>query len=119
MLHFVRPFAVSSTGLRQLRNRVSESCFVRKAQVWCFVLPRTFATDTNTCRTLPAATIPLAPLQPLSCEVPEKCNRRREIVRFRPNRVTGAVRSRQLGAVAVPPTDFAHSVGPPVWVETN
>src|SRR4051812_3133912 len=114
MLHFVEPFAVSSTGLRQLRNRVSEPCLVRKAQVWCFVLPRTFATDTYTRRTLPAAVIPFAPLQPLSRDVPEKRSRPREIVRLRANRVTGAVRSRQVPAVALPPTDFAHRVGPPV-----
>src|SRR4051794_39908038 len=67
--------------------------------------------------------MPFAPLQPLSREVPVKCRRRREAWRLR-KRVTGAVLSLQLPpvapAVGVPLLVFcAHSVGPPVWVETK
>src|SRR3954451_1801031 len=63
--------------------------------------------------------MPFASRQPLSREVPEKRSLRRVVVRLRAKCVTGAILSLQLP----PPEDgvllFPHSVGPPVWVETN
>src|SRR3954451_10745710 len=116
MLHLRVPFARSSTGLRQLPNLPSVPFAVRKAQRWCFVFPFTRATDTSTRPILPATVTPLAPLQPLSREAPEKCSLRREVVRLRAKCDTGGTVSRQ------PDDGFApgcepHSVGPPFWVE--
>src|SRR3954447_274864 len=95
MLHLRVPFARSSTGLRQLPNLASVPFAVRKAQRWCFVFPFTRATDTSTRPILPATTIPFAPLQPLSCEVPEKCSLRREVERLRLKCDTGGTLSWQ------------------------
>src|SRR5690349_15290295 len=95
MLHFFVPCARSSTGLRQLPNFASVRLEVRKAQRWCFAFPFTRATDTSTRPILPATNTPLAPLQPLSLERPEKCSLRRDTERLRLKRETGGILSRQ------------------------
>src|SRR3954447_7677221 len=120
MLHFFVPCARSNTGLRQLRKRVSVPPFfdLRKAHVWCFVLPFTRATDTSTRPILPATKTPLAPLQPLSCDFPAKCSLRREITLSRAKLDTGGILSRQ-APTGLDPACLPHSVGPPFCVDTK
>src|SRR3954447_20111532 len=114
MLHFFVPCARSNTGLRQLRKRVSVPPFfdLRKAHVWCFVLPFTRATDTSTRPILPATKTPLAPLQPLSLDRPEKRSLRRDTERLRLKCDTGGILSRHARA-GFAPVCLPHSVGPP------
>src|SRR4051812_39894468 len=118
MLHFFVPCARSRTGLRQLLNFASLRFDVRKAQRWCFVFPFTRATETSTRPILPATLTPLAPLQPLSWDLPEKCSLCRDTERLRLKCDTGGTLSRQAPA-GFDPGCLPHSVGPPFCVDTN
>src|SRR3954464_11456949 len=117
MRHFFVPCARSNTGLRQLPNFASVPFAVRKAQRWLFVFPFTRATDTSTRPILPATLTPLAPLQPLSCDLPEKWRFRRDTERLRLKCDTGGTLSRHAPA-GFDPGCLPHSVGPPFCVDT-